>query len=162
MAAGANVIAITSSEPKTKKLLSLGARHVVNYRQQPSWGEAVRALTPEHRGVDHVVDVVGAKTMDQSLNALRPHGLITVAGMIGGPGESDKAPDVMSALWRLCMFRGIYLGSRKMFRDMVQFMEENGVRPALDDVVFSLEDVKQAFQRLERQEHFSKVVIKTH
>lgn len=144
-----------------KKLLSLGARHVINYRDQPNWGEAARDLTPDRRGVDHVVDVVGAKTMDQSLNALRLQGLITVAGMIGGPGESDKAPDVMSALWRLCVFRGIYLGSRKMFKDMVRFLEEKEVRPALDDVVFNLEDTKQAFQRLERQEHFSKVVIKT-
>lgn len=160
MAAGANVIAITSSEGKMERMLALGAKHVINYREQPNWGEVAKALTPGSRGVDHVVDVVGAKTMDQSLNALCLHGLITVAGMIGGPRDADRAPDVMSALWRLCVFRGIYLGSRGMFRDMVKFMEEKEVKPAVDDVEFGLEDAKLAFERLERQQHFSKVVIK--
>ncbi|ROV93911.1 hypothetical protein VSDG_06285 [Cytospora chrysosperma] len=160
VAAGANVIAITSSESKVKKMLELGARHVINYREQTNWGEVARSLTPDSRGVDHVVDVVGAKTMDQSLNALRLHGLITVTGMIGGPGEAVRAPDAMSALWRLCVFRGIYLGSRAMFKDMVKFLEEKKVKPAVDDVAFSLEEAKQAFERLERQQHFSKVIIK--
>lgn len=141
-------------------MVELGARHVINYREQTNWGEVARSLTPDSRGVDHVVDVVGAKTMDQSLNALRLHGLITVTGMIGGPGEAVRAPDVMSALWRLCVFRGIYLGSRAMFKDMVKFLEEKKVKPAVDDVAFSLEEVKQAFERLERQQHFSKVIIK--
>lgn len=141
-------------------MLSLGAKHVINYREQTNWGEVAKSLTPESRGVDHVVDVVGAKTMDQSLDALCLHGLITVTGMIGGPGDAAKAPDVMSALWRVCVFRGIYLGSRDMFKDMVKFLEEKKVKPAVDDVEFSLEDAKQAFERLERQQHFSKVVIK--
>lgn len=99
--------------------------------------------------------------MAESLSALRLHGLITVAGMIGGFGGGEQAPDVMSALWKLCVFRGIYLGSRSMFKDMVHFLEQNEVRPALDDIVFNLEDVKSAFERLEKQRHFSKVVIKT-
>lgn len=97
--------------------------------------------------------------MAQSLSAVRLHGLITVAGMVGGAG--GQVPDVMSALWKLCVLRGIYLGTRSMFKDMVQFLEQKEVRPALDDVTFSLEDAKAAFERLEKQQHFSKVVIKT-
>lgn len=161
VAVGANVVAITSSDAKADRLLSLGARHVINYRKNSNWGELAKAFTPEGRGIDHVVDVVGATTMAESLSALRLHGLITVAGMIGGFGGGEQAPDVMSALWKLCVFRGIYLGSRSMFNDMVQFLEQKEVRPALDDIVFSLEDVKSAFERLEKQRHFSKVVIKT-
>ncbi|KAK7744451.1 hypothetical protein SLS53_003335 [Cytospora paraplurivora] len=160
VAAGANVIAITSSEQKAKRLLALGARHVIKYREHLNWGEVAKSLTPERRGLDHVVDVVGQKTLAQALNAIRPHGLITVAGMIGGPGEDGSATDVMHALWRLCVIRGIVLGSRSMFRDYVRFLEERNVKPAVDDVVFDLEDAKQAFERLEKQEHFSKVVIK--
>ncbi|KAI3395502.1 hypothetical protein diail_1288 [Diaporthe ilicicola] len=161
VAAGAAVVAITSSDAKADRLLSLGARHVINYKKQPNWGEVAKGFTPKQRGIDHVVDVVGATTMAESLKALRLHGLITVAGMIGGLGGGEQVPDVMSALWKLCVFRGIYLGSRGMFRDMGQFLEQKGVRPALDDVAFSLEEAKSAFERLEKQEHFSKVVIKT-
>lgn len=47
-----------------------------------------------------------------------------------------------------------------MFLDMVKFMEEKRLHPALDDVSFRLEDAKAAYERLERQEHFSKVIIK--
>lgn len=82
-----------------------------------------QAWPPDKRGVDHVIDVVGSKTLAQSLEAVRVHGLITIAGMVGG-GGAEKEPGVMSAMWRHCMFRGIILGSRKMFLDMVKFMEE--------------------------------------
>jgi NADPH:quinone reductase-like Zn-dependent oxidoreductase len=161
VAAGANVVAITSSDAKADRLLALGARHVINYRKHSNWGELARGFTPQGRGIDHVVDVVGATTMAESLSAIRLNGLITVAGMIGGPGDGEKTPDVMSALSKICVFRGIFLGSRSMFRDMVQFLEQKKLRPALDDVVFRLEDAKSAFERLEKQQHFSKVVIKT-
>lgn len=161
VAAGANVVAITSSDAKADKLLSLGARRVINYREHSNWGELARSFTPKGRGIDHIVDVVGATTMAESLSAVRLHGLITVAGMVGGLDGGKQVPDVMSALWRLCVLRGIYLGSRSMFKDMVRFLEQKEVRPALDDVAFSLEDAKSAFERLEKQQHFSKVVIKT-
>ena len=160
VAAGANVVAITSSDAKADKLLSLGAKHAINYRRQPNWGGLARGFTPEGRGIDHIVDVVGATTMAESLSAVRLHGLITVAGMVGGLADGAQVPDVMSALWKLCVLRGIYLGSRSMFKDMVRFLEQKEVRPALDDVAFSLEDAKSAFERLEKQQHFSKVVIK--
>lgn len=119
-----------------------------------------RGFTPKGAGVDHVIDVVGATTMTESLNAVRLHGLITITGMLGGSGGGEQIPDAMSALWRLCVLRGIYLGSRAMFKDMVRFLEQKEVRPALDDVAFSLEDAKSALERLEKQQHFSKVVIK--
>lgn len=161
MAAGANVIAITSSEAKADRLSVLGARHVINYRKETAWGEIAKSLTPGQRGVDHVVDVVGPRTLTQSLSAVRMHGLITVTGMLGGSGDSDnKDPGIMSGLWKQTIYRGIILGSRSMFLDLVRYVEETGLKPAVDDVVFGLEEVKGAFERMERQEHFSKIVIK--
>lgn len=161
MAAGANVIAITSSEARAGRLSALGARHVINYKKETGWGDIAKSLTPHQRGVDHVVDVVGPKTLSQSLAAVRIHGLITVTGMLGGNADAiDKDPGIMSGLWKQTIYRGIILGSRSMFFDLVRYVEEKGLRPAVDDVVFSLEEVKGAFERMERQEHFSKVVIK--
>lgn len=168
VAAGAHVIALTSGrggDGRAQRLAALGARHVINYRETPAWGAAARALTPEGRGVDLVVDVVGVKTLGQAVEALRLHGRIAVAGMVGGGGsggeeEQQQDPGVMSALWKQATFRGILLGSRQMFLDMIGFLEEHPeVKPALDDVVFSLEEAQQAYERLDKQEHFSKVVI---
>lgn len=151
------MIAITSSTQRGEKLKALGAKHVINYREQTNWGEIAKSFTPEKRGVDHVVDVVGQKTLAQSLEAVRVDRLITIAGVLGGAEEKD--PGIMSALLRQCIFRGIVLGSRKMLLDMVAFMEKENVKPAVDDVFFPLHDAKAAYERLERQDHFSKVII---
>lgn len=153
------MIAITSSDSRAAKLKALGAKNVINYREQTNWGEIAKSLTPDQRGVGHVVDVVGVKTLAQSLEAIRAHGLITIAGIVGGTGD-EKDPGIMSAMWRHCIVRGIILGSREMFLEMVKFMEEADVKPAIDDVSFYLKDAKAAYERLERQEHFSKVIIK--
>lgn len=159
VAVGANVIAITSSNTRAERMKALGAKHVINYREQTNWGEVAKSLTPEKRGIDHVIDVVGSKTLAQSLEAVRVHGLITVIGVVGGAG-ADTEPGITSALWRHCIIRGIILGSRRMFLDMIKFMEVENVNPAVDDITFPLEDVKNAYERLERQEHFSKVIIR--
>ncbi|KAK8117483.1 Zinc-type alcohol dehydrogenase-like protein [Apiospora kogelbergensis] len=159
VAAGATVIATTSSDAKADRLRSLGAQHVLNYRSQAGWGAAAKELTPEGRGVDHVVDIGGAPTLAQSLEAIRRDGVVTVVGMIAG-GASANTPDAMSALYRICVLRGVLLGSRNMFRNMVQFFHEKKIEPAVDDVSFGLEEAIRAYERLERQQHFSKVVIK--
>ncbi|KAI8947173.1 NAD(P)-binding protein [Xylaria longipes] len=161
IAAGASVIATTSSDVKAERLRALGASHVLNYSKTPEWGEQAKALTPEGRGVDHVIDVVGPSTLSESMKAVRRDGLITLAGLVGGlTGEGQRPVDIMGALFQLCVVRGILLGTRDMLRDMVRYVEENKIRIAVDDVEFKLEDAKLAYERLKSQKHFSKVVIK--
>jgi NADPH:quinone reductase-like Zn-dependent oxidoreductase len=58
-AAGARVIATTSSEEKAAGLRTLGADEVLNYREEPDWVARVREFT-DGLGVDHVVEVTGA------------------------------------------------------------------------------------------------------
>lgn len=152
-------MAITSTDARAERLRALGAQHVINYRSQSNWGDIAKSLTPEKRGVDHIIDVVGLKTLSEDLKAIRVHGLITIAGIVGGSDE-NKDPGIVSALWRHNTYRGIILGSRSMFLDMNKFMEERNLKPAVDDVAFGLDEAKEAFERLERWEHFSKVVTK--
>lgn len=64
-AAGAKVIATTSSDKKAKRLLEIGADHVINYKDVPEWGKKAKELTPGQEGVDLVVDVGGAPTLKQ-------------------------------------------------------------------------------------------------
>lgn len=66
-AAGATVIATTSSDEKAKRLEKLGADFVINYKKDPNWGETARNLSPGKHGVDHVIEVGGPGTMEQSL-----------------------------------------------------------------------------------------------
>ncbi|KAI1082356.1 putative alcohol dehydrogenase [Whalleya microplaca] len=162
VAAGARVIATTSSDAKAERLRALGAVHVLNYRSTPDWGIRAKKLTPENRGVDHVVDVGGQNTLSESLNAVRRNGLITVTGMIAGMalGFEKQPADLMSILWITCTARGVILGTRNMLREMVQFLEERRVQIAVDDVVFELENVKMAYERMEKQQHFGKIIIR--
>ena len=72
-AAGARVIATSSSDEKLERLRAMGADHLINYRSDEKWGETARKLT-DGRGVDHVVEIGGSGTLPQSIAACRVGG----------------------------------------------------------------------------------------
>jgi NADPH:quinone reductase-like Zn-dependent oxidoreductase len=78
-AVGASVIATTSSPAKADRLRMLGADQVVNYKDEPRWGDRVRALT-DGRGVDRVVEVGGPGTMVNPSAPSRPAGRLQPSG----------------------------------------------------------------------------------
>ncbi|KAF9895431.1 hypothetical protein FE257_000337 [Aspergillus nanangensis] len=157
LAAGATVIATTSSDAKVTRLKELGASHVINYRTTEKWGEAVKHLTPDGRGVDIVVDVGGLSTLRQSLESVRPEGLIALTGLLGEGGPNP--PTILDGLNYLCITRGLLLGSRVQFETMNRFIEEHGIKPILDEKTFTLGEVKEAYDYMTQQRHFSKVAI---
>ncbi|KAE8147693.1 zinc-type alcohol dehydrogenase-like protein [Aspergillus avenaceus] len=157
-AAGAAVIATTSSEEKAQKLRDLGADHVINYRDVPNWGEVARQLTPDQAGVDYILDIGGTDTLDQSLKCIKMEGIINLIGFLGASDQPQ--PRFADALSHICTVRGLFVGSRAMLKDMVQAFEANDIRPAIDPKIFSLEQGKDALEYLAARKHFSKVVIK--
>lgn len=88
LAAGARVIATTSSESKTELLKKLGVHEVINYTTHPEWADEVLRLT-NGEGVDLVVEVGGAGTFDQSLRATRFGGTVVAVGFMTDPQPSD-------------------------------------------------------------------------
>ncbi|KAE8397876.1 GroES-like protein [Aspergillus pseudonomiae] len=159
LASGATVIATTSNDDKASKFKSLGAHHVINYKSTPDWGTTAKGFTLGGQGVDLIVDVGGAFTLHQSLKAIRPEGGIALAGLLGGASNPDM-PSLMDGLSYLCTSRGLLLGTRVQFQAMNHFIEENGIRPLIDEEVFGLHEVREAYEHLEQQKHFSKVVVK--
>jgi NADPH:quinone reductase-like Zn-dependent oxidoreductase len=120
-AAGARVIATTSSAAKAEILKKLGADHVINYKETPEWGDEAKKLTGG-AGVDHVLEVGGAHTVTQSLKALAIGGLVTIIGWIAGPGETGPSfPQILSSMG---VVRGIVVGSREQFEAMVRACSE--------------------------------------
>jgi D-arabinose 1-dehydrogenase-like Zn-dependent alcohol dehydrogenase len=65
----------------------------------------------------------------------------------------------MDALSHLCITRGVLLGTRVQFREMNQFIDEKGIRPVVDERVFTFKEVKGAYDYMEAQRHFSKIAI---
>lgn len=152
--AGARVIATSSSDAKLERALAMGASDGINYRDSPDWHEEVRKLTGG-RGVDHVVEVGGAGTLERSLRAVRRRGYVAVIGVLSGSGEINPIP-ILSNVVRV---HGIYVGSREMFEAMNRAFALHEIRPTIDRV-FAFEEARHAFEHLASGRHFGKVVIR--
>ncbi|ETS79388.1 hypothetical protein PFICI_09241 [Pestalotiopsis fici W106-1] len=158
VAAGANVVATTSTEEKAARLRSLGAAHTVNYRTNPeNWGLEARKLTPGGKGFDTVIDVGGNETLGQSLASVRPDGTVMIVGQVGD--NVDMVP-LHAALFHTCVVRGVLGGNRAQFRELVQFIDNKKIKPVVDDAIFELAEAKDAYRRLKEKKHFSKIVIR--
>ena len=153
-AAGARVIATSSSEEKLEKLKRLGADELVNYKATPSWGAKAKALT-DGRGADHVIEVGGPATFAQSMAACRLGGHIAVIGLLSGVMAEVNIPALFSGQIRVS---GISLGSRADQEDMIRAIEANRLRPVIDRS-YGLAEVKGAFESYQAQSHFGKVGI---
>lgn len=80
---GARVIGTVSTEEKAELARGAGADDVVFYTRE-NFREAVMRLT-DGRGVDVVYDAVGRTTFDDSLDSLRPRGMLVSYGQSSGP-----------------------------------------------------------------------------
>lgn len=152
--AGATVIATSSSDAKLERLKALGADHVINYRSTPAWGEQVRKLT-NNRGVDHVIEVGGPATLEQSMIAARIGGHISLIGIL--TGVAGELP-LVQALVRQIRLQGVLVGSRAQQQAMVRAIDANGLRPVVDKH-FELEQIVEAFQHQESNRHFGKICL---
>ncbi|UKZ78518.1 hypothetical protein TrVFT333_006260 [Trichoderma virens FT-333] len=81
-AAGAKLVATTSSAEKSELLKRLGADHVINYRDDPNWGKTARKLTPNQGGFGIIVEAGGTDTMSNCIQAIKLEGVITVIWVV--------------------------------------------------------------------------------
>ena len=154
-AAGATVIATSSSEEKLARLTAMGADHVINYRENPKWGEAVLDLTGG-LGAEHVIEVGGPNTIAQSFVAARTGAHVAIIGAAGG-FQIDTMPFAIVQAKRLCL-QAVTVGSRRDQMDMVRAMEAHGIHPVIDSQ-FPLSELAAAFRHLQSGGHFGKVVV---
>ena len=96
--------------------------------------------------------------MAQSLKAIRPEGLISIIGFLGG--FSKDQPSFMDCLTNICTVRGVVVGSRQQFEQMNEAIDANGIKPVVDEKVFGLEEVKEAYGYMWDRKHFGKLTIK--
>jgi len=153
-AAGARVIATSSSEEKLEKLAQLGADDVINYRSIPSWGAKAKALS-DGRGVDHVIEVGGPATIAQSMAACRLGGHIAVIGLLSGVVAEVNIPALFSGQIRVS---GISIGSRADQEDMIRALQVNQLKPVMDRC-FRLDEITAAFEYYATQRHFGKIAL---
>ncbi|MFE7115173.1 NAD(P)-dependent alcohol dehydrogenase [Streptomyces sp. NPDC057654] len=151
--AGARVLATTSSAEKARRLKDLGASEVVDYARTPEWGARVRALA-DGRGVDLVVEIGGAGTVAQSIDALADGGRISLVGNLASGGGMD-----LTRFFQLgATLRTVAVGSRSDFERMNRVVARHRLRPVIDRV-FPFAAAPEAFAYFEKGAGMGKVVI---
>jgi NADPH:quinone reductase-like Zn-dependent oxidoreductase len=149
---GARPIVISSSDAKLERARSLGAWRTVNYRATPDWERAVLELT-EGTGVDHVVEVGGAGTLERSIAACRVAGHIALIGVLTG-GQINPTAIMRKSL----RVHGIYVGSRAMFEALNRAIAAADLRPVIDRT-FGFDEARAAYHHMQAAGHFGKIVV---
>ena len=152
---GARVIATTSSEEKQQRLKALGADFTLDYTREPEWGKAARAFTAG-RGVDHVIEVGGAGTLQQSLRAVGAGGTVSSIGVLSGAKNHLHLPHLFLAQVRL---QGVVVGSRECAEQMLRAIAAHGLKPVIERRRFTLATIRDAFEYMRSARHFGKIVI---
>lgn len=151
---GARLLATTSSDEKGRRLIALGADAVHNYKTDPAWDEWAIKQTGG-LGVDRVIEIGGADTLNRSLKATRFGGHIALIGVLTGTSGEIQTVQILRKGIRL---DGIYVGSRAMFADLLDAFSAAKVKPVIDST-FAFEQAPDAFRRIESGQHFGKIVI---
>ena len=150
---GARVIATSSDDAKLAAARQLGADVALNHRTQEV-SQEVRALTNK-RGVDVVVENVGAATWDQSLRSLCRGGRLVTCGATSGPRASL---DLRRLFWHHWSLLGSTMGNAAEYAEIVRRLGKGELRPIVDRG-YPMVKAHEAFDRLAKGEQFGKVVI---
>jgi NADPH:quinone reductase-like Zn-dependent oxidoreductase len=152
-ALGARVLITSGHDDKLARALSMGADAGTNYKTNPDWDKWARQQTGG-TGVDLVIEVGGAGTLERSAKAVRSGGFVALIGVLAGLGSFNP----MHVLMKAITVQGIFVGSRAMFEDMNRLIAGKGIRPVIDRV-FPFAQAADAFRHLESGSHFGKVVV---
>jgi NADPH:quinone reductase-like Zn-dependent oxidoreductase len=163
-AMGASFVAGTAgTDDKLSRAADIGLDLGINYRTADFAAEVARATGG--RGVDVILDVIGAEYWDRNLQSLAPKGRMVLVGLMGG--AATQANLGMLLMKRL-QVRGTVLRARpleekaaatKAFeKSIVPHLASGRVRVIVDRV-FPLSDVAEAHRYLESNANFGKVVL---
>ncbi|KAG8741359.1 hypothetical protein FRC11_014862 [Ceratobasidium sp. 423] len=158
-AAGATVIATTSSEAKAKRYKALGVDHVVNYRDIPNWADEVKKLT-SGEGVDQVFEIGGKGTLMESIKAIKTKGVVHVISVPQDQATTSLNEFAMTFLLKEGKLNSVLVGGKDVAQRLDAFVSKHKVKPLLDSKVFGWEQAKEAFEYFNSGAHFGKVVIR--
>ena len=150
---GARVWVTSSSDEKLAKARALGADETLNYTTLDV-GRTVRDRTAK-RGVDVVIDSVGAASWKHSLAALGRRGRLVTCG---GPTGPLVETDVRKLFWNQWTLMGSTMGNDAEFDAVVAEFTAGRLTPVIDSV-FPLAEGRAAVERLASGRHFGKVVV---
>ena len=156
-------IFVTASAAKLKRVRDQGADHVIDYANQDFAAEIKRLS--EKRGVDVILDHIGAKYLDANFKSLAVSGCIVVIGVMGGIKTEINLATMMVKRQRII---GSVLRSRpvaekasiiRQFEQTVMPLFAQGTITPLIHATFPLSEAAQGHDLMEQGGHFGKIVL---
>ena len=151
---GARVFTTVGSADKIDAVRALGAAEVILYRER-DFADAIRDLTAK-RGVDVVLDHVGADTWERNVRALARGGRLVVCGATSG---HEVSTNLRFLFFKNLAFLGSTMGSKAEVARILQLVERGVLRPRVDRVL-PLADVGRAHELLEARRIVGKIVLR--
>jgi len=150
---GTRVIATAGTEEKLRLAKALGADEMINHNQQ-DLTEEVRRMTGK-RGVDVLFEHVGSATWEKSIKALAVGGRLVTCGATTGYAAQT---DIRYLYSRQLSILGSYMASKAELLKVVDLVRQRQLKPVVDRV-YPLAEAARAQERMERREHFGKIVL---
>ncbi len=150
----AKVIATAGTDEKLEKAKKLGADFTINHRTADVPAEVKRVTNG--RKADVVFDHVGQATWERSMRSMAPGGRLVNCGVTSG-GKTEI--DIRFVFVRQFSLLGSYMGGRGELLKVLSFFDDGRLKPVVDSV-FPLREAAAAQMRMEKSEHFGKIVLK--
>jgi len=162
---GAEVLATAGSAAKCAACETLGAKRVINYREEDF--KDVVLETTEGRGVDVILDMVGGRYFGRNLASLTKDGRLSIIGFLGGARVEDAniAPILTKRLKVMgSALRPRTAAEKRAIRDGLAdnvwpLLDAGKVAPVIH-AVLSLEEIVDAHRLMEEGDHIGKIVIR--
>ncbi|MEC9492318.1 NAD(P)H-quinone oxidoreductase [Flexistipes sp.] len=156
---------VTSPPEKMEKIKELGVELVINYKETPDFSKMVKEYTNK-RGVDVILDCIGAAYLEPNIKSLTYTGRLVVIGVLSGIKAELNLALLMVKRQQII---GSVLRSRpieekaeivKSFTDsVIPKVADGSIKPKIHKV-FSVDEVAQAHKTMAEDTHFGKIVMK--
>ena len=153
-AKGIKVITVASNANKVRRAKRLGANLVIDRSKLDVIAQVLKYT--KNRGVDTVIDHVGAKTWSVSIEALKVGGIMLACGTTSG---SEATINIRAFYSKEAQIIGAYLGTKSQLISLHKFMKSRKIRPVIDKV-FDLKDAILAHRKIESGNQFGKIILK--
>ena len=151
---GAKVIATVGNDTKREKAQRLGADFVLNHQTQDIPSEIKRITNG--RKVNVVFDHIGEATWERSMKSMAPAGRLVNCGVTSG-GKAEV--DIRYVFVKQFSLMGSFMGGRGELLKVLGFFEDGKLKPVVDSI-FPLVEAAKAQVKMEKSEHFGKIVLK--
>ncbi|HMG14933.1 MAG TPA: zinc-binding dehydrogenase [Saprospiraceae bacterium] len=151
LAIGCEVWVISGEDEKIEKAKAMGVKDGVNYKSD-NWH---KDLLLKSGGFDVIIDSAGGRQFTQLASVANAGARIGIYG-----GTLGKIPELSPQIifWKQISILGSTMGNHQEFKEMLSFVNTYKIKPVIDSI-YSLEDFKSAFERMDQGKQFGKIVF---